>query len=343
MKLTTKEIAFLSQAFTDQTAISLFANIKAKPDGSELESLTKKGIIVGDGYSPEALEILNGISNPKKCNRLIIQNDNFIIEKYSYPLGDNLILVENDSGELNITKITDLENTVLSLSALFSLSEIKTTDVKVSLKPDEMVLLLTLIDIYRKNTLKNYVGEKNEAESVSLAEIQSELAKGFENGLAQALTKNFKSTKKPSKEEAEKLLESLIKKKYVVLNKGYTLNNSLSFMATNFLIPHSMIMSEIFEITDKEEYYNSVSLFIVAGIHDVISIIFDIGEINLTAISPSQMLAALTQFMYCPSIVEEAPIKPVAVKPALPDSSWVCACGHTNTGNFCAGCGAKKQ
>jgi len=29
MKLTQKEIAFLSQAFSDQTAISLFANIKA--------------------------------------------------------------------------------------------------------------------------------------------------------------------------------------------------------------------------------------------------------------------------------------------------------------------------
>ncbi|HQE70293.1 MAG TPA: hypothetical protein PK071_04155, partial [Atopobiaceae bacterium] len=45
---------------------------------------------------------------------------------------------------------------------------------------------------------------------------------------------------------------------------------------------------------------------------------------------------------YCAGCGKPQPKAAQGSPPASEDKSWRCACGRTNTGNFCDGCGAKR-
>lgn len=337
MNLTTKEIAYLQPSFTERTPIGLFSNVNAVPDGTEYDSLVQKEIIRNGSYSPEALEILLHVANPKRCARLIIKNEFFVVEKYTYRNHDKLVLAENANGELDLKRIADLSGISIGLSELFGMSSIKTTDVAVSLPPDEMMVLLALIDLYRKNTLLDYAGKTDPVQAVSEQEILDEIANGFKNGLVRILIKNS-AYKAPDPEEVPRLLASLAVKKCLVSGKGYRLETEYAQLAAHFLIPDTVVLFEAFEVTENEKMPMDGGLCVTAGIHDIIAFVFDGDLVGLYSFSAFQMLSAIEKILACPPLMEEE--KP-ATPPADP-SSWTCACGSTNTGKFCAGCGQKK-
>lgn len=336
MILTTKEIAYLLPSFTQRSAISLFSNITATPDGTENESLTKKGIIQGSGYSPEALDLLTQLANPKRCARVIVKNQFFVVEKYTYRNGDKIIIAENKNGEFVINKIDNFDNVTIELSEIFSMSSIKTANVSIVLSVDEMLILLSIIDIYRKNTLLNYAGKTNQAEVVSIGEITSELQNGFENGLVKMLVKNY-NYKVPVSSDVQRLLTSLVSKNCLVLQNGYKLTEPYAILATNFLILQSIVLFETFEtMTDGNVSVDS-GLSVVAGTHDIISFVFGDNTIELFTVSAFQMLSTIEGILSCPASVIES----VQAEPS--DNSWVCSCGLKNTGNFCSTCGNKRN
>ena len=191
MNLTAKEIAFLAPSFTQTTPLGLFSNIKVETDGTEYDKLVQKGIIKGGGYDPEALEILLQIASPKRCARLVTKNAFFILEKYTYWNDGKLVLAENKGGEFVFRKITDFHDMSIGLSEIFSMSSIKTAEVSVVLPDAEMLVLLAVMDIYRRNTLLDYTGDAKPVMAISQKEILEEAAKGFKNGLVKIITNNY--------------------------------------------------------------------------------------------------------------------------------------------------------
>jgi len=71
------------------------------------------------------------IANPKRCARLIIKNDFFTVEKYTYWNNGKLVLAENRNGEFVFSRVENFSEVVISLSEIFSMSSIKTSDVAV--------------------------------------------------------------------------------------------------------------------------------------------------------------------------------------------------------------------
>lgn len=340
MRLTTREIAYLMPSFTERTSIGLFSNIKAKPDGTEYQSLMKKGVIQGNGYAPGALEILLHIASPQRCGRVIVKNDCCVIEKYTYWKNGKKILAENINGEFVFSNIYDPSDIIIGLSDFFSMSNIKTADVSVILPPDEMIVLLAIIDIYRKNTLLNYAGKTNESEFIILQEITSELTSGFENGLVKIFVNNY-DFKIPSAVNTESLLTNLIRKGALEFKKGYRLTNDLTLLANSFLIPQAIVLFEAFDAAADGNLSVDGGLCVAAGIHDILSFAVGENEVKLFTLSAFQMLSAVENALECPSVFQDT--EQNAPAPVPDNSAWQCQCGTTNAGNFCSSCGRKRQ
>jgi hypothetical protein len=378
MNLTAKEIAFLSPSFTQTTPLSLFSNIKVETDGTEYDKLVQKGIIKNGGYDPQALEILLQIASPKRCARLVTKNAFFILEKYTYWNDGKLVLAENKGGEFVFSKITDFHDLSIGLSEIFSMSSIKTTEVSIVLPDEEMMVLLAVMDIYRKNTLMDYSGDIKPVQSVSLKEIQEEAAKGFKNGLVKILTNNY-TYRMPEQKDIPVLLEKLAAKKCLTMDNGYRLTTDYELLAKNFLIPDTVVQYDALEVMPNGDVPLDGGLSVTAGIHDIITFAFTKDTIGLYSFSAFQMLTAIEKTLSCPKLMEEekeippppvqtAPPPPVQTAPApapiqaapvplqtaspqpaqpvpaasAPAGTWQCSCGRVNKGNFCAGCGKHR-
>ncbi len=305
MNLTTKEIAYLFPSFTERTVLSLFSNIKATPDGSEHQKLVEKGIIQGNGYAPEALEILLQIANPKQCARVIIKNEFFMVEKYTYRNKDKILLADNKSGEFVFSRIGEMGDVTIGLSELFGMSSIKTADVGISLQKEEMIVLLAIIDLYRKNTLLNYAGESHVAEDVSEKEITGEISNGFKNGLVRILVNNY-GCQMPDTKDVSRLLAILSDKKCLFsTGGGYKLAEDYAALATSFLVMDSVVLYEAFEVLPNGDIPVDGGLSITAGVHDIITFIFDGDTIGLYSFSAFQMLSTIEKILACPALMDE--------------------------------------
>ena len=358
MNLTAKEIAFLAPSFTQTTPLSLFSNIKVETDGTEYDKLVQKGIIKGSGYDPQALEILLQIASPKRCARLVTKNAFFILEKYTYWNDGKLVLAENKGGEFVFRKITDFHDMSIGLSEIFSMSSIKTAEVSVVLPDAEMLVLLAVMDIYRKNTLLDYAGDAKPVMAISQKEVLEEAAKGFKNGLVKIITNNY-NYRMPDARDIPGLLERLAEQKCLTMDGGYRLAADYELLAKNFLIPDTVVQYDALEVMPNGDVPLDGGLSVTAGIHDIITFAFNKDTIGLYSFSAFQMLTAIEKTLSCPKLMEEekeippppvqtAPLPPVQTTPSpvpaasAPAGTWQCSCGRVNKGNFCAACGKHR-
>ncbi len=349
MNLTAKEIAYLAPSFAQKTPLSLFSNIKAEPDGTEYNSLTQKGVIRGNAYDPEALDILMQIAAPKRCARFVSKNHFFVLEKYTYWNDGKMILAENRGGEFAFSRIDDLDNVRIRLSEVFGMSSMKTADLSVVLTVPETLVLLALIDIYRRNTLLNYAGEENPAQSVSKEEIEEEIESGFENGLAGILSKNY-HYEMPSAGQLPSLLAALQEKQCLTAQEGYRLLGDYEVFAQNFLILDNIVQYDAFEILPTGEGSTDGGLSFTAGMHNILTLAFNPDNtIGFYSFSAYQLLEAAAKILSCPKLSEEPAAWQTAVpqsqpqsQPQAPAGTWQCSCGRVNKGNFCAVCGKHK-
>ena len=340
MLLTKNEIAYLGEAFKDTTPISLFANTTASPDGSEYETLTKKGIIQGNSYAPEALETLRLIAKPQRCTRLFYQNDFFIVEKYAYRSGEKLTLAENSNGDLLFKDGKELGGVVKSLENLLGRSSLQRSEISTSLGREELMVLLALIDLYRKDTLEGYLSLTPSREAYSLGEIQDELESGFQNGLVRLLKDRY-AFPVPGSVALKPLLSGLAKKGCIAVQDGYALAEDYSILGRTFLIPDSFTFCESLQVLEDGKLAMAGGLYASAGVHDHLSFAIQEDEVELSALSSAQMLAVFEEFLKCPKLAEGAPAPKASQAPST--ATWTCSCGTVNNGNFCVNCGSKRN
>lgn len=347
MILTPNEISYLSASFKGQNPLSLFTNITKTPEGNEYKTLSDKGIIVNNAYEAKALDLLMLLTKPEKCSRLIIQNPFCVVEKYTYKIGSRLILAENNNGTFEISEPGDLTQLILSVSEFVSMSKIKTTDITELFSPDELIVLLAVIDIYRKRALGGYIGEGKHEIKLTEEEISAELADGFVNGLAKSVINNYK-LKRLEIGTLGGLIASLVKKGCLKAGAEIELTPVWAVFAKNFLIPETMLLYEMFELDADGKMMAESTLAITAGIHDIFSLTFDRETFKFETLAAAELIRAVEATLECPSFEKavsspvQAPVAAPAPAPAQAAGSWKCRCGAVNKGNFCINCGSRK-
>jgi len=337
MKLTRKEIGHFALEYKDATAISIFTNINDTPDGSEKASLADKGILQGDKCNQEASEMLSILAKAKKSTRLLLQNPDCIVEKYSYRDGDKLVLAENDNGELNFSMPEDFSDVVVNVSEFIGMSKITSSNISLILSPDEMILLLALVDCYRKRFLQDYSEMPEPRKNVLKLDLIKELEFGFKNGITQILVKNYNFIM-PDKDKLDPIINSLVDKKLVIDKNGYRLNEEFEYIAKKFLILETLLMYETFTIKEDNSVLAVGRVCFSAGIHNLMSFMFDGENIQLDTVSGLQLVTNIEDFLMCPDVEDSTE----EVESQTNDNTWKCSCGEKSDTNFCPKCGNKR-
>jgi len=303
MKLTKNEISFLSNKISQSSKIGFFSNVNCDLDGTEEKTLTQKGIYKDGKISEKENEILKVVANPERCTRLILKDKEFLVEKYAYKSANTVVLAENDNGDMIFDTPNNLNKTIIELSEFTGMSNIKTSDIDMFLSDNEMLVLLAIVDIYRKRTMNSYWSKEADY-GILLEEINEIVDNPIKNGLLKMIVNNYNYSV-PKTEFIKNILGGLIDKKIVEFNKGYKLASEYEVFATNFLIPKTIVMLEAFNINVKDEITVAGVLCVSAGIHDVVSFVFMDGEMQITSITGSYMLEIVESFLKCPNILED--------------------------------------
>ncbi|MHB8963142.1 MAG: hypothetical protein ACYC5K_08310, partial [Saccharofermentanales bacterium] len=312
MKLTKSEIKYLSTSFVPQTPISIFANVEAQLDSSEYQSLVTKGVIVGNAYSQEALEMLTLLAKPDKGARFLAQTPDFIMEKYTYRIGDTLILAENDEGTLEFTKVEDVTTLASRFIEAFGMSGYGSTEIELVLTPDEMTVFLAFADLLRKRQLSEYAGVQADVRGFSAEEVVSEIGSDYKNGLTGLFLKNYRLSA-PSPEAVRGIIASLVSKGIIADAGGYTLTGQYEHFARTFLIIETLAMYEAFGMLPGGEVATVSRIAASAGKNEAMAILYDGDVVQLNTTSPLQLLINIEAFMSCPTFTRPPePPKPVA-------------------------------
>lgn len=300
MKLTKKELSFLSKLYENKNPLNLFSSLSATLDGDEQKTLEEKNIMKGGKPTKEAHALLSAAADPRRCTRLVLKDGAYFIEKYAYMAGENYALVENDGGEVLFSGKEQLDEALFQLSQWVGMSDLKTFDLETTLSNDEMVVLLAIADIRRANELRSYLGEEIKNE-ISFAQIRSQLDEPKPGSLTRILTGNYNYSI-PGAEDTKKTLEQLSTKNVAAFNSGYYLLAPYDEFAKNFLIPQAVIMLETFNLTEKYEIAGAGVLCVWAGMREIISIVFREGATEVASISGRQMLKMMEDFLNCPDV-----------------------------------------
>lgn len=302
MKLTVKEISFLAKLYDNKTKVSLFANINSTLDGTEEKSLIEKGVYNNGTLTEAAKQMLDTVAHAEKCSRVMLKDNFYIIEKYAYKYADDVVLVENQNGDMIFSMPSGFAKNIGEISEFTGMSKIKTADIEILLPSDEMMVLVAVMDIYRRNVLCSYIGQEKMQQEISIAQITQQLNESISNSLVKMLKNNYNYTA-PDDKDIKQLLEKLAGKKCVIFENNYKLTAEYEFFAANFLIPETILTLEALNLNSTNEVVWAGALCICAGVKDVASFIFSKNEIEIASISGMQMLQMAENFLSCPDVI----------------------------------------
>lgn len=301
MKLTKQEISFLAREFKDKSEISLFANINEALSGTEEAQLTTKGILSDGKMTKKAEEFFSPFAYAENCTKLVIKDSYFVVEKYSYKYKDQLVLVEYKNGELDLSNLQDFEDLTQEFTEFFGHSLIKSSEIKITLSPKELLTLLGIIDIVRRGTIADYIGEVDVNKTISADTINDQLVLDRKNSLAKMIVANY-SVPIPDKKEIQKIIVDLEKKGIIIKKDNIKLSEDYFLLAGNLLIPETIVMIETFKLLKNNEMMVGSALILSAGVRDILSMVIALDEVQLASLSGAQLNEMLRNFMSCPDI-----------------------------------------
>lgn len=300
MRLNKRELSFLTKFYPEKNPIGLLSGKDLQLKGDEEKELEKKGVLIHGNLTPEAKEIIDIAAIPQRCTRLVLKDGSYYIEKYSYRVNNDYTLLENEDGEIIFSTVEKMDEAVFQLSQWIGISDLKTFDINNSFKNDELLLLLSIVDIQRTKTLFSYLG-KEESRKISLEQIQKQLDQQESGSLTSILTGNYQFTV-PEIEAVPGILKDLINKGVLSFESEYSLLGQYDEFAKNFLIPQTVVILETFNLLDNDEIAGAGVLSIVAGMREIITIVFKEENVEIASVSARQLLKMMEDFLYCPDV-----------------------------------------
>lgn len=301
MKLNKREIAFLAKELPQSNQLSLFANMKIDLDGTEKTSLEAKGVLKSGKVAEEWEEIFSIIRTPEVCSRVVLKDNELLVEKYSYKMDGKIVLVENEQGEMIVSSPLNFNETLMELAEFTGMSNVRASSVEALLPIEEVLVLLGIADIYRNNAIRGFLGDEIN-ETISLMDIQKQLESPAKNSLLRMLGNNY-NLDSPGKDQIENILGKMIDKKIVERQEGYVLQSEFASFATSVLIPQTIVMLEAFQIDEKGEVITAGALCVSAGIKDAISFVFAGDEMEVASITGGYLLKIIENFLNCPELI----------------------------------------
>ncbi|HZK62270.1 MAG TPA: hypothetical protein VFC41_09335, partial [Anaerovoracaceae bacterium] len=301
MKLNKREIVFLAKELPQSNQLSLFANIKIDLDGSENDSLEEKGVLKAGKVTEEWKEAFEIIRTPKICSRIVLKDNELLVEKYAYKKKDKIVLVENDQGEMIVTLPENFDETIMELAEFTGMSNVRASNVEALLPINEILVLLGIADIYRVKAMKGFLGETVK-DQISLADIKQQLEEPVKNSLLKMLVNNYNLVV-PDADEVENILGKMIDKKIVEMQDGYGLQSEFVSFATSVLIPQTLVILEAFQIDENGDVITAGALCVSGGIKDAISFIFAGDEMEVSSITGSFLLKIIENYLNCPELI----------------------------------------
>lgn len=302
MELTKGEVAFLAGQFPGKTIVSLFANIKANILGTEAESLEKKRLTCGEILIEEAQELLEVIAGAGNSARVLLQDQFAFVEKYVFRLGKKYALVESKGEILAINPLMDLDRVLFELTEYTGTSRLKTVDLEIALLPEEMLALLALADIYRKNALLFHAGEAELIEGATPSQIMKALQDPEDNSFVRILTRNY-GYPVPPEGGLEEILKRLAAEGYLDSKKGYHLRDELEVFARNSLVPGTLLLTEALQAGPAGEVAVGGGLAVVSGHRDIAYFILEHDMVELSTLTGRQLMDVLENFLRCPDLI----------------------------------------
>ena len=298
MKLTKNELVYLADFYPQASSISLLSTVKVEENGEEEESLNKKGILTDGVLTKEAKELLDVVAGANHASRLVVRDALTYLEKYTYRVGETIVVVENEGSEMDFSILEDLGAIGFDVSQYVGLSSRKTTGIEVNFSVEETMAFFALVDIYREYSLKSYLGE-DVPDAVSLKAMKDHMEKTGDSSLVDLFRVNFGYQPPTS---LDKIMENLIKKECVTKDKDYRLAGEYALFAKSFLVPSTMILIESFSIGSDQALLVGGGLGLVAGVCDQCFILADQEEAEVKAVAGLEMVQTLEGFLLCPEL-----------------------------------------
>lgn len=298
MKLTKNELVYLSDLYPEASSISLLSTVNAEKNGKEEDSLKEKDILVDGVLSKEAKEVLDVVAGANHASRLLVRDGLTYLEKYTYRVGETIVVVENEGQEMDVTILEDLASIGFDVSQYVGLSSRKTTGIEIVFSVEETMAFFALVDLYREYSLKSYLGEEV-PDAVSLKLMKNHMNKTGDSSLVDLFRVNFGYQPPDS---LEKTLESLVEKGCITKEKDYRLAGEYALFAKSFLVPSVMILIESFSIGPDQTLLVGGGLGLVAGVCDQCFILADQEEVEVKAVAGLEMVQTLEGFLLCPEL-----------------------------------------
>lgn len=302
MKITVNELTRLAGFFPEATEISLFRNVSGTPDGSEDGSLEEKGVLTGGELSPQAREIFSVVAGAGRCSRMVMRDGLMVVEKYTYRLGDSLVVAENEQGELKFSAPSNLNRVLKGISQFTGLSDLKTSALEVLLSLEELLCYLGCCDLTRRDTLRAAAGDKELDGRFTLEELEEELKNPLETGLLRLTMANY-GWSLPEGAEVKNLLEGLLVRSMLEYGEGkYSLQDEYYLFAARFLIPQLVAVLEAFDTQPDGSTLMGQALVISAGLRDSACLIPGDEGVEFSTLSAGQIITLCESFMNCPEL-----------------------------------------
>lgn len=298
MKLTKNELVYLADFYPQASSISLLSTVKVEKNGREEDTLNKKGILIDGVITKEAKELLDVVAGANHASRLVVRDALTYLEKYTYRVGETIVVVENEGSEMDFSILEDLGAIGFDVSQYVGLSSRKTTGIEVNFSVEETMAFFALVDIYREYSLKSYLGE-DVPDAVSLKAMKDHMEKTGDSSLVDLFRVNFGYQPPTS---VDKIMENLIKKECVTKDKDYRLAGEYALFAKSFLVPSTMILIESFSIGSDQALLVGGGLGLVAGVCDQCFILADQEEAEVKAVAGLEMVQTLEGFLLCPEL-----------------------------------------
>lgn len=294
MILTINECVFLNNYMDKSSEISLFTNLSSELLGTEMTTLTDKNIMKNEKLTSEAISILEIVSKAEKSSKLILNDQNIVVEKYTYKYNNEIVIVENVDGELCFNKLYSFTDINDELAEFLGISVLKNNAVDILLNSDELLVLLALIDIYRQNELLNYAKFDSDDLNLQKEFLISQIKKPNGSSISKIISSQYE-LKLSDIDKIDLVIESLIEKKYI--NKDLTLNNELEAFSRSFLIPNLTVLLEQYHINDKGELVILSGFILSAGLRNKLCFIFTSDGIELNSLSSLESLSVIENFL----------------------------------------------
>lgn len=318
----------------------LFNTKLGKGNDEEIDKLKKDGILDSDGQpANKYVSCFSGLKDAKFRTVISMTGNgaDFEIQAFEDDNGNKASILATSEG-LEIQSVPDLEMFKTAVSQYTGQSLIKSSDLKLSQVSNVIIGLTAIIDASRNHLMKTFFEKDEEAIVCSESDIKEVIEESSDNG--QYLTMYVKALSGKADMNLEDAMVQLEKLDYVKsVSGGWTLSDEIAQMILGWFSIENFIQISMTR-KNKNNTLDQLDVWILQfGIHDLIAVEREKGNITLKTISAAELFGLMEQTMKAKDILSQIPEQ--IMKESNDDKQFCSNCGKPipKGARFCGECG----